>query len=52
MCEQLDLIDLDRSRRGSAPLKFDLVCCQIMGWIFMVSSTAGAIAVASSLISN
>ena len=34
------------------PLKFDLVCCQIMGWIFTVSSTAGPIAVASSLISN
>lgn len=34
------------------PLKFDLVCCQIMGWIFIVGITAWAILFASYLISN
>lgn len=26
------------------PLKFDLVCCQIMGWIFPLGMTAWSIA--------
>ena len=34
------------------PIKFDLVFCQIMGWIFTVGTTAWAIAFASYLISN
>ena len=34
------------------PLKFDLVWCQIMGWIFTVGTTAWAIAFATYVISN
>ena len=32
------------------PLKFDLVCCQIMGWIFTLGMTAWSIAFVSALI--
>ena len=34
------------------PLQFDLVCCQIMGWIFTLGMTAWSIAFASYLIAN